>query len=285
MNHPAVTVCRACCTQLAGLSVTLESLRVLEDVNLHLHCGELTAIIGPNGAGKTTLFKAMMGLVPYRGSIRFTDARNGRQRVPRMGYVPQHLAIERMAPVTVLDFWLACQQRRPAFLPPTRSQRSHVQAALETVGAEGLADRRMGALSGGETQRVLLSLALEPKPDLLLLDEPVSGMDVEGLQRFYQTVDALRHAMDMSILLITHDFGMVRHYADRAVLLDRTVRAQGRPETVLESPAFFELFPGMAPRDAGDSGRAVLHAKRRRPARRTSRSPGENVAAPAPKGG
>ncbi len=254
MRHTgAKTACGACCTQLQDLTVSLEGLPVLENVSLHLHCGQMTAIIGPNGAGKTTLFKAILQQVPYRGEITFRDAAGARIGKPRIGYVPQHLAAEVNSPVTVLDFLGAALTRSPAFLPPSKHKRALVREALLRTGAERLIDRRLGALSGGETQRVLLALALSPMPDLLLLDEPVSGIDAEGLVDFYHAIDALRRDFDISILLISHDFAFVRQYADRAVLLHHRVLAHGAPEAVLGGEAFAALFPGYAGTGKGEA--------------------------------
>ena len=242
MKHPGGKN-GTCCTACRGLSVALEGQPVLEDVSLHLHCGELTAIIGPNGAGKTTLFRAILQQVPYRGDIRFTDADGKRVGKPRIGYVPQHLAVDPLAPMAVLDFLGAALLRSPSFLPPTRAKRARVGQALALTGAEGLMDQRLGGLSGGEAQRVMLALALASAPDLLLLDEPASGIDVEGLTAFYDILAALRRDLDISILIISHDFSLVRRYADRVVLLNRRVLAQGTPAEVLEGAAFETVFP------------------------------------------
>ncbi len=250
MKHAgARSACGACCTQFRHLTVRLEGLPVLEDVSLHLHCGEMTAIIGPNGAGKTTLFKAILRQVPYQGEIKFEDAAGKRRGNPRIGYVPQHLHADARSPVSVLDFVGAALSRAPAFWPPSGRRRARVREALEKTGAESLIDRRVGALSGGESQRVLLSLALSPMPDLLLLDEPVSGIDAEGLAAFYRTIDALRRDFDISILLISHDFSFVSRYADRAVLLHHRVLAHGAPDSVLQSDAFSALFPDYPRKD------------------------------------
>jgi len=252
MRHiGSATPCKACCTQVRHVSVRFEGLPVLEDVSLHLHCGEMTAIIGPNGGGKTTLFRAILRQAPYRGEITFQDAAGSRIGTPRIGYVPQHLAVDPLAPVTVLDFAGAALSRRPAFLPPGRRKRERVREALALTGAEQLMERRLGALSGGEAQRVLLALALAPTPNLLLLDEPVSGIDAEGLAAFYHTIDGLRRNLDISILLISHDFAFVRRYADCAVLLNHRVLAQGRPASVFAGEAFAALFPGYAGKGAG----------------------------------
>ena len=249
-DFPRASCCGACCTQFKHLTVSLEGLDVLEDVSMHLHCGEMTAIIGPNGAGKTTLFKALLRQIPYRGEITFSDATGTRVGKPRIGYVPQYLAAERLAPATVLDFFRAALSRVPAFLPPRKKEREAVLEALSRAGAEQLIDRRVGALSGGETQRVLLALALTPMPDLLLLDEPVSGMDAEGLAAFYHRLDMLRSEYDISILLISHDFSFVRRYADKAALIDRRLLAFGPPQEVFASETFRAVFPGVAIEEA-----------------------------------
>ena len=251
MKHDsAKTACGACCTQLKNLTVKLEGLPVLEDVSLHLHCGDMTAIIGPNGAGKTTLFKAILRQVPYTGEITFANAAGSRiGTTPRIGYVPQNIAIERLAPVTVLDFLGAALSRSPAFLSPNQRTRTLAQDALQRTGADLLANRRLGALSGGELQRVLLALALAPIPDLLLLDEPVSGIDAEGLAAFYQLIDNIRRTYDVSILLISHDFAFVSRYADRAVLLHHRVLAHGSPDQVMQGEAFAALFPDYAAKE------------------------------------
>jgi zinc transport system ATP-binding protein len=230
-----------------GLSVEREGLRILDDVNLQVCCGELTCVIGPNGAGKTTLFEALLGIARCGGSVTFKDAKDGRMRTPRIGYVPQSLNMDRLAPVTVMDLMRASRFGRPVFVPVGAKQKMDVERSLEAVGAEGLANRRIGALSGGEAQRVLLALALRPAPNLLLLDEPASGLDAEGRERFYKIVDGLRRTLDVSVMLITHDFDMVSRYADRVVLLNRKVLEQGSPDSVLGGIAFRELFPSANP--------------------------------------
>ena len=216
----------------------------MQKISLHLHCGEMTAIIGPNGAGKTTLFRAILSQIPYQGSVAFTDAAGDRMGKPRIGYVPQNLQVEPLAPATVLDFIGAALSGVPAFLP-SKKKRKLVETALQKTGAEKLLDRKLGALSGGEAQRVLLALALCPMPDLLLLDEPVSGIDASGLNTFYRILDQLRRDYDISIMLISHDFAFVRRYADTAVLLNRHVLDYNKPEVVLKGAAFASLFPGV----------------------------------------
>ena len=234
--------CRLCRVEVDKLSVVMGSQVLLKDVSLHVHCGELTALIGANGAGKTTLLRALLGQVEYKGSIRHL-ASDGRPAAElRTGYVPQQLEFDRSSPVTVLDFLAASLSRRSVYFGVSRKTKDKALAALARTHCEKLADRALGALSGGELQRVLLALALTPQPDLLILDEPVSGVDQNGLETFYQTVDELKHKNHMAILLVSHDLDVVERYADRVVLMQGGVIKQGSPAVVFDSPEFEQVF-------------------------------------------
>ena len=233
--------CRLCRIELSHVGVTAGADTLLEDVSFHIHCGQLTALVGPNGAGKTTLIKALLGQTPHTGVIRHVDA-DGHDFPPRIGYVPQQLPFDREMPVTVCDLMAASLSRRPVWLGVSKAVREQVRRALRETEAERLMDKRLGALSGGELQRVLLAMALCPLPDLLVLDEPVSGVDQNGLSLFLQTVSALRRTHHMAILMVSHDWQLVRKYADSVVLLQRRVLDTGTPEAVFSSPAFEETF-------------------------------------------
>ncbi len=234
--------CRLCRIEVDKLTVSFGAQTPLKDVSLHIHCGELTALIGTNGAGKTTLLRALLGQIEYTGTIRHLTS-DGRPAADlRTGYVPQQLEFDRSSPVTVMDFMAGSLSRRPVFLGVSKKARERVLAALERTHCAQLADRTLGALSGGELQRVLLALALTPQPDLLILDEPVSGVDQNGMETFYQTVDELKHRNHMAILLVSHDLSVVERYADRVVLMQGTVIKQGSPEVVFDSPEFEQVF-------------------------------------------
>ena len=234
--------CRLCRIEVDKLTVSFGAQTPLKDVSLHIHCGELTALIGTNGAGKTTLLRALLGQIEYTGTIRYLTS-DGRPAADlRTGYVPQQLEFDRSSPVTVMDFMAGSLSRRPVFLGVSKKARERVLAALERTHCAQLADRTLGALSGGELQRVLLALALTPQPDLLILDEPVSGVDQNGMETFYQTVDELKHRNHMAILLVSHDLSVVERYADRVVLMQGTVIKQGSPEVVFDSPEFEQVF-------------------------------------------
>ena len=229
----------SCCLRVQDLSVTIGSDRILSDINMHVHCGELVALIGPNGAGKSTFLKAVLGQRDYDGVIAFS-APGQRDRRPRIGYVPQSPTFDPGDPVTVADLFACCMSRRPAFLGLSKAMQAKVLECLERVHGEDLIDKRVGTLSGGELQRVLL--ALEPLPNILILDEPLSGVDVEGMSSLMDMLDEIRRTYDLSILMTTHDFSILDRYADQVVLIDRTVLAQGRPADVLDSPQFRQVF-------------------------------------------
>ena len=236
--------CALCRIEIDHLSVVLGGQTLLKDASLHVHCGELTALIGANGAGKTTLLRALLGQIEYTGTVRHLTSDGRPAADVRTGYVPQQLEFDRSSPVTVTDFLAGAMSRRAVFLGVSRATRERVRAALTRTHCEALADRPLGALSGGELQRVLLALALTPQPDLLILDEPVSGVDPNGLEAFYATVDELRRANHMAILLVSHDLGVVERYADRVVLMQGGVVKQGSPEVVFDSPEFEQVFSG-----------------------------------------
>ncbi|MBP3635940.1 MAG: metal ABC transporter ATP-binding protein [Clostridia bacterium] len=234
--------CSLCHIGLEDVSVQRGGQTLLHDVSMHIHCGQLTALIGQNGAGKTTLIRALLGELPHGGSIRHVDD-HGRD-IPhlRTGYVPQHLHFDKEMPVTVEDFMAAAFTRRPVWTGVSKKTRQAVRDALATVEAADLAQRPLGRCSGGELQRVLLALALHPAPDLLVLDEPVSGVDQNGLNMFLDTVLRLKETHHMAILLVSHDLNLVRSYADHVVLLDKTVLAQGPAERVFGTEAFDAVF-------------------------------------------
>ena len=231
-----------CCTKIEDFGVSFGTFEVFSHVNLHFHCGELTAIIGPNGAGKSTLLRAILGEVGHTGRLRFVDADDRHTGHPIIGYVPQYLRLDVSAPTTVQDLFMACISARPVWLFSARRYRDRILENLSRVCADHLIDRRLGALSGGELQRVLLALALDPMPNLLLLDEPVSGVDQNGLALFYDIVGQLRAKEDLTILLISHDLGMVARHADKVVLMEHGIAASGSVMEVFTDPQMERLF-------------------------------------------
>lgn len=231
----------SCCLRIQSLTVKLDNDTILDNVTLHAHCGEMIAIIGPNGAGKSTLIKSILGQQEHTGVISFSVP-GQRNRKAKIGYVPQSPAFDPGDPLTVADLFVCCMSKRPAFLGISKKMREKIRESLKRVDAENLMDKRVGRLSGGELQRVLLALALEPMPNILILDEPLSGVDVEGMEILMDMLDDIRKTYDLSILMITHDFSMLEKYTDQVVLLDRQVVLQGTAKEVLSSDAFLRVF-------------------------------------------
>lgn len=232
---------QSCCLQVQNLSVKIGNDLILRDMNLHVHCGQLVALIGPNGAGKSTFIKAVLGQREYEGTISFSTPSHHKQK-PKIGYVPQSPAFDPGDPVSVIDLFVCCMHRRPAFLGATAAMRKHILTCLDRVHGADLIDKRIGTLSGGELQRVLLALALEPMPNILILDEPLSGVDVEGMTTLMDMLDEIRKKYDLSILMTTHDFAMLPRYADQVVLIDHQVVCRGSAEEVLNSDDFRQVF-------------------------------------------
>ncbi len=234
--------CGLHCIKVHHMGVTLGEQVILEDVNMHIHCGTITAIIGKNGAGKTTLIRALLDDIPHEGQIDFRDTENGEIKKLKIGYVPQKLNIEKGTPISVYDLIASYQSTSPVFWSKKRKLYEEIKEVLRVFEAEELIDKQVCNLSGGQLQRVLLSMALMDEPKLLLLDEPVSGIDQNGMERFYRTIDYLKKNFDLAIVLISHDLDYVRKYADKVLLLDKTVIREGTPKEVFSSDEFRSVF-------------------------------------------
>ena len=232
-----------CSVRIRGLGVKKKDGMILHDVNLNVRHGEIMALIGRNGAGKTTLLKALLGRIPYTGEIQFTSHKGERVEKPKIGYVPQNLAFDHSSPMTVGDMLCANLSPFPVWLGQKKAARSRAAQMLERAGARPeLLDKKLGNLSGGELQRVLLAFALEPMPDLLLLDEPVSAVDRRGIEVFYELVCSLRERYHMPVILVSHDLSHVLKYATSAALLDRTILVSGEVSQVMASREVRETF-------------------------------------------
>ncbi len=212
--------------QAIDLAVDYAQAAVLNDINFHISAGEIVTIVGPNGSGKSTLIRALLGVVkPSRGSVR-------RQPGLRIGYIPQKLAIDSAMPLTVSRF-LSLPKRPPKY---------EMEQVLTRVGAEGLYERQMTTLSGGQFQRVLLARALMGMPDILILDEPTQGLDQPGVAAFYQLIDDLRQEIGCAILLVSHDLHVVMSASDRVICLNGHVCCEGSPQVVSAAPEYREMF-------------------------------------------
>jgi len=240
------------------VSVRINSVLILEGVTAAAPRGGCTAVVGPNGAGKTTLLMALLRQIPFAGNIRF--GHDGLRKCPRLGYVPQRLQFDRGLPMTVRDFLVMGLQRRPLWLGTKRAHLERAQGLLADVRGETLGNRMLGVLSGGELQRVLLALALAQDPDLLVLDEPASGVDVRGGQLFCELLERLRRERGFTQLMVSHDLATVTHHATHVILLNRCVIAEGPPHEVLTQEhlaAVFGMHMGLADARALPTGKTA----------------------------
>lgn len=234
--------CGLHCIKMQDIGVSIGEQNILQHVNLHIHCGTLAAVIGKNGAGKSTLIRAILGDIPHTGTIEFKNRENGHMQKMRIGYVPQSLNIEKKTPISVYDMIASYQSRYPVFWKKSKKLYEKIKEHLAVFKAEELIDKQVCNLSGGELQRVLLSMAVMDEPNLLLLDEPVSGIDQNGMDLFYHTISELKRHYDLAIILISHDLDYVAQYADQVILIDGTVKKQGTVRQVYESAEFQEIF-------------------------------------------
>lgn len=212
---------------LNNVAVNLGGQTILTDVNAEIPAHQTTAIIGPNGAGKTTLLRVILDQVPFSGDVQFGGP-DAPQR-PRIGYIPQRLDMDRDAPIRVADFLCAQLQRRPLWLGLSRPARRAALEALERVGASALWSKRLGVLSGGELQRVLLALALTLRPHVLLMDEPMAGVDIAGQGLFCDLLASLQQELSCTMVLVLHELTVVAQHADYVLCLNnQRIMCQGR---------------------------------------------------------
>ncbi len=229
--------------RLDQVSVRLDGREVLRSVSLVIGPGEFIGLIGPNGAGKTTIIRAILGLVPIsRGSL-VIEGGTRRRRDRSFGYVPQKLVIDPDAPLRVRDVVsLGLDGHRLGFPLPSRARRELIRETLASVGADRYADARIGELSGGEQQRVLIAHALIARPRLLLLDEPLANLDLRSEQSVVSLLARLVREQRISVLISAHDMNPLVPVMDRIVYVAGGRAASGRAEEVVRSDVLTELY-------------------------------------------
>lgn len=218
--------------KVKDLEVSFNGNEVIKDLSFEVNKGDIMAIIGPNGAGKTVLFRTILGLLPYKGTIDwFFDV--------RIGYVPQKLAVERDLPLTVREFL------------GYKDGKENISKILKSVGfkigdehhlVHHLLNRPLGVLSGGELQRVLIAFALLGKPEVLLFDEPTSGIDIGGEETIYNLLHRLNRELGLTIFLISHDIHVVYKYATNVLCLNKEMICFGSPQEALDHEALKKLY-------------------------------------------
>ena len=222
--------------EVKNLKVVRDKEEIIEHLSFDVLRGRIIAILGPNGAGKTTLFRALLGLIPYEGIIKWA-------KDVKIGYVPQRLAIDRFLPLSVLEL----------FKLKTKNI-DDIYFALESVGfpkdehhlRHHLLKKRIGVLSGGELQKVLIAWALVDHPDVLLFDEPTAGVDIAGEETIYNLLYRLEQEKKLTIIFISHDLNVVTKYADTVLCLNKEMVCYGAPLKALTEKTIEQLYGGGA---------------------------------------
>lgn len=220
--------------KVSGLSVKFDRHLILDDINFSVKRDDTLAIIGPNGAGKSVLFRALLDLIPYKGLVEWADD-------AKIGYVPQKLAVSKDLPLTVEEF-----------LKFKEGDKSKVLKVLSEVGFMDSADHvhndkrvlktRMGDLSGGEFQRVLIAYALLDEPNVLLFDEPTAGVDVAGEETVYSLIHKLQAKADLTIIFISHELEVVYQYAANVLCLNKEKICFGPPRKVIDKENLQKMY-------------------------------------------
>ena len=218
---------------------------VLEDISLHLHPGQFAALVGPSGAGKTSLLKLILGtLEPTEGQVYVCGQSNRSQAPTQIGYVPQLEAVDWNFPVTVAEAVLMGRVRRSGIWPwPNAADKQRLTAVLERLGIGGLAQRHIRDLSGGQQQRVFLARALISEPDLLVLDEPTTGVDMRTAENVLHMLADLNRT-GMTILITTHDLNMAAAHLPWVICLNRRVIAEGAPDDIFTTEIMNQTYRG-----------------------------------------
>lgn len=222
---------------VSALKVKFNKHYVLKNISFEVGDDETVAIIGPNGAGKTVLFRSLLGLVPYKGKIEW-------KKGTKIGYVPQKMGISQDLPLTTAEFFALKEKNK-----------KEINRVLKEVGfekdkphkghlKEHVLDRKVGVLSGGQLQRVLIAFALLGEPDVLLFDEPTAGIDVSAEETIYSLLHKLQKQKKLSIILISHDLQIVYKYAKTVVCLNKEQACFGAPREVLDKKSLEKLYGG-----------------------------------------
>jgi len=240
--------------ELEGVAVDYGPVRVLDGINLTVEPGDFLGIIGPNGSGKTTLLRVMLGLLPpTEGAVRlFGKLPAAFREWGRLGYVPQKATLDPSLPVTVEE--VVASGLVPVlglFQRTGKAERSRIREVLARVGMEAHARARIGALSTGQQQRVLIARALVSDPELLILDEPTGGVDPEAQTSFYALLHHLNREREVTLILVSHDIGVVAKEVTKLACLNRRLIFHGRPGDFLSDAALTALY--------GPSVRVVSH--------------------------
>jgi zinc transport system ATP-binding protein len=220
--------------EVKNLNVFYGANQVLRDVSFSVDEGKIVAIIGPNGGGKTTLFKAVLGAIPCSGQIIW-------HQKARIGYVPQRFDFDLTFPLTILELFLSRSSNKSFWLPGPAIV-NEIKSTLSHAGAGHLIYKRVGELSGGELQRVLIAYAIFGRPNILFFDEPTAGIDIEGEVTVYNLLRHLARELNLTILLISHDLNVIYEYVDEVFCLNKRLLCSGSPKKILTPNQLQELY-------------------------------------------
>jgi zinc transport system ATP-binding protein len=214
--------------EVKNLTVRLNGEDVLVDLSFNVYDGEVLAILGPNGAGKTTLLKALLGIVPYEGVVKW------REEV-RIGYVPQRLPFIKDVPLSVKEFFQL-----------KNASENEAEKILKSIGlGKEILKKKIGDLSSGQFQRILIGWALALDPDVLLFDEPLAGIDIGGQESIYNFLERLKETRNLTILFVTHELSVVYRLADRVLCLNKRMLCSGAPKEMLTPEALSNLYANL----------------------------------------
>jgi len=210
--------------KVKNLNVRLEKEEIIKDLSFEIKQGDVLTVLGPNGAGKTVLLKTLLGILPYKGEIKW-------EKEVKIGYVPQRLPFIKETPMSVEEFFEL-----------KRASRKEIREILNSVGFGSALNKKIGELSSGQFQRILVAWALVRNPDVLLFDEPTTGIDIGGEETIYGLLAKLKKEKDLTILLVTHDLSVVYKFSNSVICLNKCPICQGSPKEVLIPEILRKLY-------------------------------------------
>ena len=210
--------------KVKNLNVRLEKEEIIKDLSFEIKQGDVLTVLGPNGAGKTVLLRTLLGILPYKGEIKW-------EKEVKIGYVPQRLPFIKETPMSVEEFFEL-----------KRASRKEIREILNSVGFGSALNKKIGELSSGQFQRILVAWALVRNPDVLLFDEPTTGIDIGGEETIYTLLVKLKEKRNLTILLVTHDLSVVFKLSDFVICLNKCPICQGVPKEVLTPEILYKLY-------------------------------------------
>jgi len=210
--------------KVKNLNVRLEKEEIIKDLSFEIKQGDVLTVLGPNGAGKTVLLRTLLGILPYKGEIKW-------EKEVKIGYVPQRLPFIKETPMSVEEFFEL-----------KRASRKEIREILNSVGFGSALNKKIGELSSGQFQRILVAWALVRNPDVLLFDEPTTGIDIGGEETIYGLLAKLKKEKDLTILLVTHDLSVVYKFSNSVICLNKCPICQGSPKEVLIPEILRKLY-------------------------------------------